>query len=213
MSFLIKNGDTVLFQGDSVTDAGRDYGNPGDLGSGYPNFIAAWFAALHPEINVAFINRGVSGNRVRGLQARWQKDCLDLRPSWVSILIGINDCWRRYDSGDPTSLEEFADGYRDILCAVRDNTDSRLILCEPFVLPCPEDRKTWREDLDPKINAVRALAREFGAILIPYDGIFASASTKRPPEFWADDGVHPTQPGHALMALEWLKAVGAPMPS
>jgi acyl-CoA thioesterase-1 len=84
-----------------------------------------------------------------------------------------------------------------------------LILCEPFVLPVPEDRKNWREDLDPKIQVVRKLALEFGAILIPYDGIYAAACAKREPAFWAADGVHPTYEGHALMSIEWLKAVRA----
>ena len=79
---------------------------------------------------------------------------------------------------------------------------------EPFVLPYPEDRKNWRKDLDPKIQCVRELAREFGALLIPIDGIFANACSKKECKFWANDGVHPSLEGHALIALEWLKAAG-----
>ena len=88
-------------------------------------------------------------------------------------------------------------------------THARLILCEPFVLPTPPDRAAWRADLDPKIDAVRRLAREFDAIYVPFDGLFAQAATQAAPEFWAEDGVHPTMAGHALMAQAWLRAVKA----
>lgn len=209
MITLIEDNSLVLFQGDSVTDAGRSRINDSELGRGYPNMISAFFSAMYPEKKVKFINRGISGNRVRNLQSRWKEDCLDLKPDWVSILIGINDCWRRYDSNDPTSVEDYEKDYRDILTKTVDETGARLILCEPFVLPVPEDRKNWREDLDPKIQVVRKLALEFDAILIPYDGIYAAACAKREPAFWAADGVHPTYAGHALMSIEWLKTVRA----
>lgn len=96
MSLLIQDGELVLFQGDSITDAGRDRTDPFSLGYGYPMMIDAWFSALYPAKHVRFANCGISGNRVKDLKARWDKDCIDLRPDWVSILIGINDCWRRY---------------------------------------------------------------------------------------------------------------------
>lgn len=204
---MIQKNAIVLFQGDSITDAGRNYADENDLGHGYAMLTAAWFSALHPDKNVTFLNRGISGNRVKDLQDRWKADCLDLKPDWVSILIGVNDCWRRYDSNDPTSVEAFAAGYRDILQQIKDHLSARVILIEPFVLPVPEDRKQWREDLDPKIHAVRELAREFEALYIPMDGVFSRASTQQPPAYWAEDGVHPTMAGHALMAQEWLKTV------
>jgi len=209
METIIKDNSLVLFQGDSITDCGRSRDNDENLGSGYANMVAAWFSAAYPEKNVKFINRGISGNRVKDLVARWEEDCISLKPSLVSILIGINDCWRRYDSNDPTSVEDFAAGYRKILTQIRDNLDAQILICEPFVLPYPEDRKQWREDLDPKIQAVRELAREFNTLYIPLDGIFAAASAIREPKFWAPDGVHPSQAGHALIAQAWLKAVKA----
>lgn len=206
---LIEDRATVLFQGDSITDAGRGRDDDANLGWGYANHIAAWFSAMYPGKGVRFINRGISGNRVKDLDARWKEDCLDLRPTWLSILIGINDVWRRYDSNDPTSTEVYEQGYRRILTRVSEDSNSpRLIILEPFVLPTPPDRMSWREDLDPKIQVARSLAREFGAIYIPLDGIFATASIAQPPAFWAGDGVHPTQAGHALIAQKWLEAVG-----
>lgn len=206
---LLKNNQVVLFQGDSITDAGRIRKGDKNLGQGYAMMAASWFSAIYPEKNVRFLNKGISGNRVKDLKSRWEKDCLSLKPDWVSIMIGINDCWRHYDSNDPTTAEEFEADYRIILKQVRDNLDAKIIIMEPFVLPVPEDRKYWREDLDPKIQVVRKLAREFEAVFIPLDGIFARVSTKKPSDFWAADGVHPTPAGHALIARNWLEAVQA----
>ena len=179
------------------------------LGHGYANLAAAWFGMLYPELNVRFLNRGIGGNRACDLRARWDVDCLDLQPDWVSILIGINDTWRGYDSGDPTSTEAFAEAFRDILSRTRERTAARLILLEPFVLPYPEDRRAWREDLDPKIGVARELACEFKALYVPLDGLFAVAAARREASFWAGDGVHPSQAGHALIAHAWMQAVGA----
>lgn len=210
MSTLIEDNSMVLFQGDSITDAGRSRENDSDLGRGYASMISAWFSAMYPKKNVKFLNRGISGNRVKDLKARWQEDCIDLKPNLVSILIGINDCWRRYDSNDPTSPESFERDYRNILNQIRnDLADTKIILLEPFVLPVPEDRKEWREDLDPKIHIVRELAREYNTYYLPLDGIFAQASVLAKADFWAADGVHPTQAGHALIAQKWLELVQA----
>lgn len=209
MSMLIEDNATILFQGDSITDAGRSRGSDADMGRGYASLVATWFSALYPEKHVRFLNRGISGNRSRDLRARWQVDCLDLNPTWVSILIGINDTWRRYDSHDPTSVEDYETNYRAILEAARRELQARFILMEPFVLPHPEDRAGWREDLDPKIAVARKLAREFDAIFVPLDGFFAAAATQREMAFWLADGVHPTSAGHALIAQAWLRAVGA----
>ncbi len=123
----------------------------------------------------------------------------------VSILIGINDATWRSDADPSTLAEEFEAAYRDILTRTRENLDARIVLMEPFVLPYPEDRKTWRVNLDPKINLVRELAREFEAVLIPLDGLFAQASTRREPSYWSPDGVHPTPVGHGLIAQAWLE--------
>jgi acyl-CoA thioesterase I len=200
---------TVLFQGDSITDAGRSRENDRELGVGYPALIAAWFSALYPQRQVRFLNRGISGNRAGDLRSRWQQDCLDLKPTWLSILIGINDTWRRFDGNDPTSVEIYEENFHAILASTRAKMpDTRLVICEPFLLPIPADRIAWRVDLDPKIAAARRLACEFNAIYIPLDGIFAAASAaKGSPAFWAEDGVHPTPAGHALIAQTWLKAV------
>lgn len=207
---LILPRQTVLLIGDSITDAQRQRDLPDDLGRGYAWLTAARFQSTFPEHGVRFLNRGISGHRAVDLRARWQADCLDLQPDWVSILIGINDTWRRFDRNDPTSVDDFADHYHAILTATRaSRPDARFILLEPFLLPCPPDRVAWRADLEPKITVVRRLAVEFGALLVPLDGLFAAAAARAPAPFWAPDGVHPTPAGHGLIADAWLRTVGA----
>ena len=200
----------VLFQGDSITDADRARFYPEDLGRGYAQMAAGWFGWRYPERGVRFLNRGVGGDRVVDLLARWDDDCLALRPDVLSILIGINETWRAFDPGDPTPTAAFERSYRELLSRTRDALpQTRLILMEPFSLPISPEREAWRADLDPKIQIVRRLAREFGALLTPLDGLFAQAATRREPAFWADDGVHPTPAGHALIAQAWLRTAGA----
>lgn len=195
----------VLFQGDSITDAGRDRGNIASLGGGYAMMAASLYQADYPREDITFINKGISGNRAVDLKNRWDKDCIDLKPDVVSILIGVNDVWRRYDNNDPTSVETFYDYYDGLLDRVVNETGATLILCEPFLLHINEERASWREDLDPKIQVVRALARKYQAHYVAFDGVFSANSVYKAPDFWAGDGVHPSLPGHALMAREWLK--------
>jgi acyl-CoA thioesterase-1 len=209
MLSVFEDKAVVLFQGDSITDAGRIREDSDHLGHGYAMMAASWFQALYPGKEVRFLNRGIGGDCIKDLQTRWQKDCLDLQPTWVSVLIGINDTWRRYDRNSITTVQDYEETYRTLLEHARAALNARFILCEPFVLPVAADREVWREDLDPKITTVRKLAREYGALLVPFDGIFAQAATLRPPAFWAADGVHPSSAGHALMAQSWLRTVKA----
>ena len=203
----LKQGDLILFQGDSITDAGRRQEALGPMGRGYPSMIAAWLTAARPTMNWRFENRGISGNRVDDLLNRWQEDCVDLKPDVVSILIGINDTWRAFDRDMPRSTKEFEDYYRQLLTLTVEKVTDRLILMEPFNLPVPPDRAEWRTDLDPKIDVTRRLAREFGALLIPLDGVFNQAATRRPAEEWLQDGVHPSPAGHALISQSWIDGV------
>lgn len=208
MSLLFSENQTILFQGDSITDAGRSREDLTNMGHGYAFMASAMVQAAYPGLGLRFINRGISGNRAADLKARWQQDCLDLKPDWVSILIGINDTWRRYDRNSPTSTEAYAENYRAILTQCKD-AGMGIIICEPFLLPTPEDRAVWREDLDPKIDAARALAREFADVYVPFDGLFAQAALSQEMAYWLPDGVHPSPAGHALMAETWMNAVGA----
>ena len=209
MTTLIQDNALVLFQGDSITDSGRSRQDTNHLGDGYALITAGWFSALYPQKKVSFLNRGISGNRVPDLIERWQEDCLTLKPTWLSILIGVNDMWRRYDSDDPTATEEFESNYRRLLDQTFARLTPQVILCEPFLLPINNQQKSWREDLDPKIEVVQRLARDYKTLLVPLDSIFAEAAQQREPTYWLPDGVHTSPAGAALIAQSWLKAVNA----
>lgn len=207
---FLKSEDRILFQGDSITDCDRNRELSDNLGRGYALMASGLLAALHPELAPTCLNRGISGNRTGDLLDRWDEDCLGLKPDVLSLLVGINDVWRRYDRNLPTPVETFAENYRTLLSRTREALpDVRLVLLEPFVLPVPEDRRQWREDLDPKIAVVRELAAAYDAVYVPLDGIFAAAAARQPPAYWAGDGVHPSPAGHGLIAHSWLEAVGA----
>ncbi|MEV0716468.1 SGNH/GDSL hydrolase family protein [Asanoa sp. NPDC050611] len=184
---------TIVFAGDSITDCERRT-DPAGLGDGYVRRIAA---TLGDAVRV--VNRGISGNSTGDLRARWASDVLAENPSLVSVLVGINDTWRRYDSGTVTTVEAFEDNYRALLDPL---AGVPLILIEPFLLPINEEQVTWRADLDPKLAVVRKLATEYAATLIPADTALAAAGT---PADMAPDGVHPSPRGHDLLASLWLE--------
>ena len=199
-------GSRVVLVGDSITDAGRLAEGEFGLGHGY----AARVAGVCGRRGVTVLNRGVGGHRVVDLQARWDQDVLALEPDLVSIKIGINDTWRRYDAGDETSAEDFETGYRDLLDRTLAGAPrASIVLVEPFLVPVRTEQWGWREDLDPKIQVVRRLAGSYGLPLVATDGPIAQAvaTSGLGPEAWAYDGVHPTPAGHDLLAEAWLKVV------
>jgi acyl-CoA thioesterase-1 len=200
--------DRVLLTGDSVTDWGRDRSDPTSLGHGYALIVAALAGARRPDLDLTFLNRGVGGDTAALLRARWADDGLALAPTVVSVMIGINDTWRRFDSGRSTSTDSYETDLRAVLDSARDELGARLVLIEPFLVPVTADQHGWRTDLDPRIGVVRRLAAEYRAVLVPADGLFAAAAVRTSPEVWTADGVHPTTAGHGLLAGAWLDAVG-----
>ncbi|GJQ57790.1 MAG: GDSL family lipase [Candidatus Scalindua sp. AMX11] len=200
MDIIFKENDLILFQGDSITDCERNRADSNSLGNGYVALTSVWLSALYPQYNLKFLNRGISGDRTRDLVFRWDFDCIALKPNWISILVGINNTM-------DTTTERFEEEYRILLDRTAKELDARIILCEPFLVST--DSNPWRDDLDPKICVVRKLAIEYDALLIPLDKIFITSCTKKPPEYWAPDGVHPSPVGHALIAQSWIKCVQA----
>ena len=198
MSILLDPRRTVVFAGDSVTDCGRRT-DPSGLGDGYVRELSDELGERRPAI----VNAGISGNRAADLAARWSADVLAHDPSLVSILIGINDTWRRYDENDPTTPEDFEASYRSLL----DPLSCPVVLMEPFLLPVKDGQDAWREDLDPKLEVVRKLAVEYGAILVPTDVELTKQAASVGPEMLAGDGVHPSPAGHRALADLWRRYV------
>ncbi|GAA1603320.1 MULTISPECIES: SGNH/GDSL hydrolase family protein [Kribbella] len=198
MSIVLDPRRTVVFAGDSVTDCGRRT-DPAGLGDGYVRTLYDDLGDNRPTI----VNAGISGNRAVDLAARWADDVLAHDPALVSILIGINDTWRRYDENDPTTAESFEASYRSLL----DPLSCPVVLMEPFLLPVKDGQDAWREDLDPKLEVVRKLAVEYGAILVPTDVELTKQAASAGPAALAGDGVHPSPAGHRALADLWRRYV------
>ena len=208
-------GDVVLFQGDSITDAGRNKqqelsNNPWSFGVGYANHIASWLLEELPDRNLTIYNRGISGNKVYQLAERWEKDCLELKPDLLSILIGVNDYWHfRNDKYDGTP-EIYESDYRKLLERTMEALpDLKLVICQPFILTGTSAvDETWVEPFSAYQVAAKKISDEFGAIWVPFQEAFDRAVELAPPAYWAGDGVHPSMAGAQLMANTWLEALG-----
>lgn len=210
----LRENDVILFQGDSITDAGRsrkrkDANDGGALGTGYAFFAAAELLYQNPGKKLQIYNRGVSGNKVYQLADRWQEDCLDLKPDVLSILVGVNDYWHTLTNGYKGTIKTYRDDYKALLQRTKDSLpDVKLIIGEPYAVTGVKSvDKSWFPAFDEYRQAARELADSFGAVFIPYQEIYAKAGKQAPGSYWTRDGVHPSVAGDALMAHAWLKAV------
>lgn len=178
----------ILFQGDSLTECNRDKSNPDDLGNGYVWAAARLISQMYPDRDFTFVNRGVSGDRTWELLRRWQQDTIDIQPDIMTLMIGVNDTWRRYDQNDPTSVEDYEKNLRTLLDDVKANTNAKLLMIEPFMVH--EDTDLWREDFYLKINAFRRVAKEYADAYLPMDGLIAMMCVEQEPKHWSADGIH-----------------------
>lgn len=206
---LLENGDHVVFVGDSITDGGWEDSASG-LGAGYVAMVAGRLFRDYPGMELSVTNRGVIGNKLRDVTERLKSDVLALTPSptVVSILIGINDVWGVFEEDAPSMPPpKFYEEYTRLCRRIVEKLEARLVILEPFCLPVEPVTAEWRTELDPKIQVVRQIAADFAAPLVPLDGIFAAACSCAPPEYWTEDGFHPTLAGHQLIADAWLEAI------
>jgi lysophospholipase L1-like esterase len=212
---LIQPGETILFQGDSITDAARKRNvltpnSDAGLGRGYAWLAAAQMLIDRPDAKLKIFNRGNSGNKVYQLAERWQADCLELKPDVLSILIGVNDFAHSLDGSFKSTAETYESGYRALVKQTKAALPKvKLVICEPFVLKAGKINEKWFPGYDGYRAAAKRVADESGAVFVPFQTMFDAASKIAPAALWAADGVHPTGDGAALMASCWLKAVGA----
>lgn len=214
----IRRGNVILFQGDSITDAGRSRDNektsapnnqPG-LGNGYAWLAAAELLVDRPDDALKFFNRGISGNKVFQLAERWQADCLDLKPDVLSILIGVNDIWHTLEPklGYKGTVAIYERDYHALLERTRKALPKvKLVVCEPFVLRCGAVKDHWFPEFDNYRAAAKRVAAKHRATFVPFQAMFDEAIKYAPPEHWAGDGVHPSPAGAALMAQFWVRMV------
>ena len=203
----------ILFQGDSITDANRAREYDSNTGSGYPTLVKAQLGFENPGKYV-FYNRGVSGDRVLDLYARIVKDVLNLKPDYMSVLIGVNDVWHGIDWQNGTGLERYEKVYNTFIDEVKaELPDIKIMILEPFVLKgsATENREDqpdrWEKfstEVSDMAKAARRVADKHNLPFIELQKKFDEACKKEKPDYWLADGVHPTAMGHELIKREWL---------
>ena len=206
--------DIILFQGDSITDARRkkddkDPNSAAALGVSYPFLAASELLMRAPEKTLSIYNRGISGNKVYQLAERWDADCLDLKPTVLSILVGVNDFWHTLVSGYKGTIQTYRDDYKALLDRTKTKLpDVKLIIGEPYAVRGVKavDEK-WYPAFDEYRQAAREIAENYGAAFIPYQDIYDKALKSAPGSYWTPDGVHPSIAGARLMAEAWTQAV------
>ncbi len=202
---------TILFQGDSITDANRSRDNAAYRGSGYATLVTAELGYRRPK-EFRFINLGISGNKTLDLLVRLRRDIIDQKPDYLSILIGVNDVLHEYDTPKNGIAARWSEVYYDLLLTQLRAAlpDTHVMLLEPFVL-----RGTWtdehydssfRREVEKRAAITRALAEKHGCAFVPLqETLDKLAKETGDPSYWLMDGIHPTAMGHEVIKREWLR--------
>ena len=202
-----------VFVGDSITDCGRREDADGHLGHGYVRLIRDWLLAKAPADAPRVVNVGVSGNTIRDLAARWERDVIAAHPTTLSIMIGVNDVWRQLAAGreaEGVPLKEYVTIYQKLIAdAVAADPKVEIVLCEPTVISPPQPAR-GNELLLPYAMAVRELSAMYPNVrhVVGYHHTCLAAERARPDVAWWPDGVHPGSAGHMLLARTWLGETG-----
>ena len=205
----------ILFQGDSITDADRSRTNDLNMGCGYPTLVGAHLGAAYPY-QYQFYNRGIGGHRVVDLYARIKADMINLKPDYMSILIGINDVWHEIGGHNGVAAEKFEMVYGWMIEELlKEVPGLKLMLLEPFVLPgrstCSNEENPgrweyFRAETDLRRAAVKRLAEKYNLVFVPLQERFDAANADASADgYWLSDGVHPTAAGHELIKQAWLE--------
>jgi lysophospholipase L1-like esterase len=206
---------TVLFQGDSITDGGRwqsgeDYNHI--MGQDYCYIIAGEIMSQFPEAHLTFLNRGVSGNTVHDLLNRWQADTLQINPSLLSILVGVNDAAQtmgKLSSSDAGAQYELS--YAQLIDqTLSANPKVKIVICQPFVLPVGariSNFTAWKDQVGAMQNSSEQLSVKYKLPYVRYGDMMTAACERASPDNWSWDGIHPTYAGHFLMHSLWLETV------
>ena len=210
---LFEKNCRLLMIGDSITDCGRErpVGEGAGLGSGYVSFVNALLTAKFPKHNIKVLNTGISGDTVRHLKARWQTDVLDLAPDYLSVKIGVNDVWRKFDSPDnpeaAVGIGEYENTYRGLIAQTK-NKVKKIILITPFLAE-PDKTEPMMALLLQYIEVVKKIAADNGLLLADlqpvFDGYIADGLD---PVSLAGDRVHPTPAGSMIIAKAFLEVCG-----
>ena len=208
----IASNSTILFQGDSITDAGREKtlelsNKASSFGNGYAFLAASNLLNYFPKKNLKLYNRGISGNKVFQLSDRWHKDCLELKPNILSILIGVNDYWHTRDGNYNGTSQTYENDYRKLIeRTIKKLPNLNIAICQPFILKDTSAvDNSWIEPFKKYQISAKKISDEFKTLWVPFQDVFNEAIKYAPAEYWLYDGVHAAMPGAQLMAETWLK--------
>ena len=206
----------ILFQGDSITDCSRNRELFASHGTGYAFMVRGQLYADHPG-TYETINRGIGGNRIVDVYARIKKDIINLKPDYMSILIGVNDVWHEIGSQNGVDAPKFEKIYDMLISEVKEALpDIKIMIMGPFVLPgtatdSTEERpgrwETFSAEVPLRAAAAKRIAEKHNLVYLPLQEIMDKAYAQLPEKgYWLSDGVHPTAAGHTLIKNAWLKA-------
>ncbi|GIH06554.1 lipase [Rhizocola hellebori] len=197
-------GQRIVFIGDSITDSERLRDVP-PYGNGYMSLVRAFVTARHPELGLTWFNTGISGNTVRDLDGRWEEDVVELKPHWLSVMIGINDIWRAFEDrgSEAVPIGEYEETLHRLLKRAVDGTGCKLILADPYLIEADQAEPQLVETRR-YCEVVARLAAEFGALHVRSQEAFDRALTTTSSLDWAHDRIHPNLPGHAVLAQAFL---------
>jgi lysophospholipase L1-like esterase len=210
----LRKGHTILFQGDSITDSKRNKEDNGfntarALGSGYTMLAGAALLEKYASLGLKVYNKGISGDKVYQLAERWDKDCLEIKPDILSILVGVNDIWHKYKREYKGTIEIYRNDYIALLERTKKSLpDVKLIIGEPFAVTSGSAVEArWYPEFYEYQKAAGEIATQFGAVFLPFQSMFDEAVKRAPGTYWTEDGVHPTLAGYQLMAKAYLTVI------
>lgn len=198
----------ILFQGDSITDALRNYDDHTDFGRGYALLVAAELGYENPDYE--FVNKGISGNRIVDVYARIKSDIINLKPDVMSILIGVNDIWSECERQDGVDTEKFYKIYDMLIAEVKEALPNiKIMIMEPCALKGFGNESYWEHfsaEVKKRAEMAKKIAEKYNLPFIPLQEGFDELAKKADASHWLVDGVHPTPFGHEFMKRQWLKA-------
>ncbi|GBG95456.1 esterase [Ligilactobacillus salitolerans] len=210
---LLKKNSTIVFAGDSVTDANRDYAAiPGDFesfGDGYVRIVSAALTTMYPDLNTMVVNAGVNGDDINLLAKRWDQDVLGAKPDYVAILIGINDTWRWFDSTfrhnqNLVTPEKYRAQYQGLIDRTKDQ--AQVIIMSPFMFELNQ-----ADPMRAKLQVFQDIAQELASVNgLQYIDLQATVDkylSQQSSYTVTKDRVHPKFSGAMLVARKILAAL------
>ena len=198
----------ILFQGDSITDCGRRREQPSSLGSGYAMMVTGQMGLEYPAEH-EYINKGISGNRSVDLYARIKADILNLKPDFMSILLGVNDVWHEYDGNNGVDADKFFRIYCMLIEEVKaELPDLQMMIMEPFCLRGSATEAYYdefRSEVEKRACMAKKVAEKYSLTFLPLQKDFDALTDTMPASDLLSDGVHPTPIGHTLIKNAWIR--------